>query len=115
MFAVLAGPKSRLSRAADLAGVPVAISKNTIIEYTTRHLLKKSGLQPDRIKVMEVKNIPVRFQMLMAGKIKAATLPEGFFFRSVCEITPESELASMLRICSCSLTGNWLISLSTVR
>lgn len=76
MFRVLSAPGSPLTSAQDLAGVPVAISNNTIIEYVTHRLLTEEGLPPDQLQVLEVSAIPVRYEQLMAGQIQAATLPE---------------------------------------
>ena len=76
MFGVIAGPKSDFKTVTDLADVPVAVSRNSIIEYATVTLLTQGGLQPDKVRLMEIKAIPIRFQMLMAGQVKAATLPE---------------------------------------
>ena len=76
MFGILAGPKSELKTVSDLADIPVAVSSNTIIDYVTSTLLKDGGLAPDQIRRLEIKNIPLRFQMLMSGQIEAATLPE---------------------------------------
>jgi NitT/TauT family transport system substrate-binding protein len=75
-FRVLAAPNSNIASARDLAGVPIAISQNTVIEYITDRLLEAEGLSPDQIEIVEVSAIPVRFEQLMAGQIQAATLPD---------------------------------------
>lgn len=75
-FRVLAAPDSGITSAQDLAGVPVGISQNTVIEYITDRLLEAEGLSPDEIEVIEISAIPVRFEQLMAGQIQAATLPD---------------------------------------
>jgi NitT/TauT family transport system substrate-binding protein len=75
-FRVLAAPGSGITSAQDLAGVPIGISQNTVIEYITDRLLEAEGLAPDQIKILEVSAIPVRFEQLMAGQIQAATLPD---------------------------------------
>jgi len=75
-FRVLAAPGSGITSAQDLAGVPVGISQNTVIEYITDRLLEAEGLSPDQIEIVEVSAIPVRFEQLMAGQIQAATLPD---------------------------------------
>jgi NitT/TauT family transport system substrate-binding protein len=75
-FRVLAAPDSGVTSAADLAGVPVGISQNTVIEYITDRLLEAKGLSSDQIEIIEVSAIPVRFEQLMAGQIQAATLPD---------------------------------------
>jgi len=73
---VLAAPGSGIVTAQDLAGVPIGISQNTLIEYITDRMLEAEGLSPDQIEIIEVSAIPVRFEQLMAGQIKAATLPD---------------------------------------
>ncbi len=76
LFRLLAAPGSGIGSPADLAGVEIGISQNTVIEYITDRMLEQSGLPADQIAIMEVSAIPVRFEQLMAGQIKAATLPD---------------------------------------
>lgn len=76
VFRVLAAPNSTIKSPADLKGVPIGISQNTVIEYVTAYLLESAGLKPEEIKVEEVSAIPVRFEQLMNGNLKAATLPD---------------------------------------
>jgi len=79
MLSIFAAPtSSKIASTADLKGVPIAVSGNTIIEYTTDKLLRAAGLAPPDIKTMEVTKIPVRVEMLAKGQIEAATLPEPF-------------------------------------
>ncbi len=75
-FRVLAAPDSGIVSTSELAGVPIGISQNTVIEYITDRLLQAEGLSPDQIEIVEVSAIPVRFEQLMAGQILAATLPD---------------------------------------
>ena len=75
-FRVLAAPDSSIASTSELAGVPIGISQNTVIEYITDRLLEAEGLSPDQIEIVEVSAIPVRFEQLMAGQIQAATLPD---------------------------------------
>ncbi len=76
MFAILAKPGNNLSSLTQLAGVPVALSSNSVIDYVTEYLLKAAGLPEDKIAKLESKNIGIRMQMLMSGQVEAATLPE---------------------------------------
>ncbi|MCS7221927.1 MAG: ABC transporter substrate-binding protein [Anaerolineae bacterium] len=76
MIRILAAPGSTLRKPADLKGVPIGISQNTLIEYVTYRLLEAEGLQPSDIVVTEVSAIPVRFELLMNGQLQAATLPD---------------------------------------
>jgi NitT/TauT family transport system substrate-binding protein len=75
-FRVLAAPESDVTSAQDLAGVPIGISQNTIIEYITDRLMEAEGLSSDQIEIVEISAIPVRFEQLMAGQIQAGTLPD---------------------------------------
>ncbi len=76
MFAVLGKPGGPYKNLKDLAGVPVAVSSNSVIHYVTETLLKGAGVPADKIETVEVKNIGLRFQMLLTGRVEAATLPE---------------------------------------
>jgi len=76
LFRVLGAPGSGLKSPADLKGIPIGISKNTIIEYVTDRLLAASGLTPDQIAKKSVPVIPERYQLLMQGQLQAATLPD---------------------------------------
>jgi NitT/TauT family transport system substrate-binding protein len=76
MFRVLASPKSGFTTPADLAGVPIGVSKNTIIEYVTDRMLRAKGISREQIIVKSVPVIPERYQLLMQGRLKAATLPD---------------------------------------
>lgn len=61
-----------------LANVPVGTSSATIQEYMLDGLMRQAGVAQSKIKVEEVKKVPVRFELLMSGKLKAAALPEPF-------------------------------------
>ncbi len=76
LFRILASPKSETASVADLKGVEIGISNNTIIEYLTDRILAAEGLKPEEIKKIEVGAITVRFEQLMNGNIKAAVLPD---------------------------------------
>ena len=76
MFRVLASPKSGLKSPLDLAGVPIGVSMNTIIEYVTDRMLTNKGLPSEKIVMKSVPVIPERYQLLMQGQLKVATLPD---------------------------------------
>ena len=75
-FAILSAPNSGINTIDQLKGVEVAVSKNSIIEYVTDSLLLEKGFKPEEIKKSIIPKIPVRFQALMEGQIKAACLPD---------------------------------------
>ena len=76
LFRVLAAPDSNLKTPANLAGVPIGVSKNTIIEYVTDRLLAAQGLKTQQVVKRSIPAIPERYQLLMNGQIQAATLPD---------------------------------------
>ncbi len=76
VFRVLAGPKTDIKSPTDLKGVPIGVSQNTVIEYLTDRILEAEGLQRSDIAVVEVSAIPVRYEQLLNGNLKAATLPD---------------------------------------
>lgn len=76
LFRVLAAPNSGFTSPEDLQGVEVAISENTIIQYITRRILENAGLATADLAYRPEPNILVRFQLLMEGTLKAATLPD---------------------------------------
>jgi NitT/TauT family transport system substrate-binding protein len=76
IFRVLAAPDSGIETPADLAGVPIGVSMNTIIEYLTYRLLEAEGVATEDVVVESVPLIPERYQLLMQGQLEAATLPD---------------------------------------
>jgi NitT/TauT family transport system substrate-binding protein len=76
MFAIVASPKHLNRSIAELAAEGIAVSSNTVMEYLVVRLLKERSIPEDRLKMVEIKNIPIRLQMLLSGQIAAAILPE---------------------------------------
>lgn len=76
LFALLRSPESSLKSIEELRGGEVGLSSHTIVEYVIDSLLNRRGIRVDEVKKVEVKKIPLRYQMLMEGKLKTAILPE---------------------------------------
>lgn len=76
LFVLLGSPGSNPRTIKELRGCEIGLSSHTVAEYVTDSLLQLHGLRVEEVKKVEVKKIPLRFQMLMEGKLKAATLPE---------------------------------------
>lgn len=76
LFRILAAPGSGIATIADLADVPIGISKNTVIEYISTRLLTDGGLQGKEIVYRSVPVLPERLQLLLQGQLKAVTLPD---------------------------------------
>ena len=75
-MAILSSPKSNITKVDDLKGVEIAVSPNSIIEYTVDRMLTLKGFTAAQIKKSVIPAIPVRLQMLMADQIKATALPD---------------------------------------
>ena len=77
-FGIAVAPSSTVTTLKQLANVPVGTSSATIQEYVLDKLMEAAGVPDSQIKKEEVKKVPVRFELLMSGKLKAAALPEPF-------------------------------------
>jgi NitT/TauT family transport system substrate-binding protein len=75
-FAVLSAPDSHIRTPEQLKDVEIAMSLNSIIEYTTDKLLGHQGLKANEIKKVSIPKMPVRLEALLKGTVKAATLPD---------------------------------------
>ncbi len=76
LFRLLSAPGVNFSSTGQVANVPIGISKNTIIEYVTDRMLTAEGLDAEAIVKKSVPAIPERYQLLLQGQLKAATLPD---------------------------------------
>lgn len=78
LYRILASAQSGIKSPKELAGVEIAISQGSIIDFATSYILTKQGLTADQIKTVAVPKIPDRLSLLASGQLKAATLPEPF-------------------------------------
>ena len=76
MFRILAAKDSGINTVADLAGVPIAISEGTVIEYMTDRVLQRAGLAPEDIAKVAVPKISDRMAFLDSGQVQAAVMPD---------------------------------------
>ncbi len=79
-FAIVAGPKFAAKpenlKIENLKGKKVAIGGDTIIDYLYTQMTKANNLASDYFQIEDIRAIPMRLQLLMAGEIDAALLPE---------------------------------------
>jgi NMT1/THI5 like. len=75
-YKLLVNKDAGVNSIADLKGKNIAISANTIIEYTTDKILENAGLKSTDINKVIIPQIPTRLEMLQNGKVDAATLPD---------------------------------------
>ena len=75
-FGIAVPPGSDVASLEGLSKAKVAISKTTIIEYVLDCMLENRGLDREYLERLDVRQISVRLQLLLAGKVDAAVLPE---------------------------------------
>jgi len=76
MFAILSPPGGAQKTLAQVAKDGIAGSSNTIIEYVTARILEGQKIPVNSLNMIEVKNIPIRLQILLSGQAAGAALPE---------------------------------------
>ncbi|MCL1988178.1 MAG: MetQ/NlpA family ABC transporter substrate-binding protein [Firmicutes bacterium] len=77
-FGLVAHPSSGVTSVAELHGADIGLSLNTIIEYMVDRFLTMYGINPSDVEKVSVPQIPQRFELLEAGHITAAAMPEPF-------------------------------------
>ena len=75
-FGLVVSPQSSARSMADLKGKAIAVSSATIIDFLLDSLLVQQGLPHDFLDRQDIRQIPVRLQMLLSGQIESALLPE---------------------------------------
>jgi len=76
MFAILASPQSKDKNMSEIAKAGIATGSNTIADYLVIRLLQPQKIGAEAINLIDVKNIPIRLQMLLSGQVSAALMPE---------------------------------------
>ena len=74
-FGIMVGPNSDIEKLTDLAGVPIGVGSNTILEYVMDTLMEGAGVPADQVVVEEIQKLPVRYQSMLSGEVAAAALP----------------------------------------
>lgn len=77
-FHFIASRSSRIDNIEQLKGKNIAVSRNTVIEYSTDQVLAKAGLLPNEVNKPEINKIPLRLEMLQNGQIDASIFPDPF-------------------------------------
>jgi NitT/TauT family transport system substrate-binding protein len=75
-FGLLLSPKYAGKGLKEAVRTGVAVSSNTILDYLTAKFLAARGIPMTDAHLVEMKNIPIRLQMLLGGQVAAAVLPE---------------------------------------
>lgn len=74
-FGLAVSPKSSVQTLADLKGKNCSIGRATIVDFVLDSLLEKQQAE-GMLEKRDIRQIPVRLQMLLAGQIDSALLPE---------------------------------------
>ena len=74
-FGIMVGPDSDVQSLQQLAGVPIGVGSNTILEYVMDSLMQEAGIPADQVVVEELQKLPVRYQAMVSGEVAAAALP----------------------------------------
>lgn len=77
-FYFVASQGSQVTQMNQLVGKSIAISENTVIDYTLDRLLESAGLKPTDVTKTAIAAIPNRVEMLSSNQVDAAVLPEPF-------------------------------------
>jgi NitT/TauT family transport system substrate-binding protein len=75
-YGIAAAPGSTARGPADLSGKAIGMSTNTIIQYSVDMMMSRAGIAMDGYEASAVPRIPVRMEMLLAGQLGGAGLPE---------------------------------------
>lgn len=75
-FRILAAPRSNITLPSEAANFEIGISENSVIHYITQRIMENAGVSADDLSYIVEPNIPIRFQLLMEGQMKAVCLPD---------------------------------------
>lgn len=76
LAAPAAGPGSLAAWKAAGRKVPTGLLENSTVFYVAERALESAGIDPRTIDLVPVAQVPARLELLLAGKIEAAVLPE---------------------------------------
>lgn len=77
-YVLLAGKETDITDLSEAAGKSIAISENTLIEYSLDYILEQKGYGADYLKKEVVPRIPERLELLRTGSIDLGLLPDPF-------------------------------------
>ncbi|MDF2486453.1 MAG: lipoprotein [Herbinix sp.] len=77
-YILVAGKNSGITSMDDIKGRSIAISQNTLIDYTLDQILTKNSMESDAVVKEIVPRIPDRVELLRNDQIDLGLLPEPF-------------------------------------
>lgn len=75
-FCFIVSKESGINRPEQLQQRNIAVSRNTLIEYATEQLLNKAGISHASVNQPEIRQLPLRLQLLLNNQIDASFLPD---------------------------------------
>jgi NitT/TauT family transport system substrate-binding protein len=82
-YGIVVSPQSGITSLAGLRGKDVALSTNTIIQYTVDAQLQSAGVGINEYTPVAVPRMPIRLEMVLLGQVAAASLPEPLLTAAV--------------------------------
>lgn len=77
-YILLAGKNTGITDISQIKGRSIAISENTLIDYTLFDILKNNNMESDAVEKEIVARIPDRLELLRNDKIDLGLMPEPF-------------------------------------
>lgn len=75
-FGLVVSPQKNIASIEQLQGKTVAIGKDTIVDFLLTQFLTSRNLSENYIERKDIRSIAMRLQLLMAGRLDTALLPE---------------------------------------
>jgi NitT/TauT family transport system substrate-binding protein len=75
-FGLVTAPNSSAQSLGDLKDRSLAVARQSIVDFLADIFLEKAGHPTDFMARRDIRKIPVRLQMLLAGRVEAALFPE---------------------------------------
>jgi NitT/TauT family transport system substrate-binding protein len=79
-FGIMTSPESGVTTLEDLAGKPIGVGSNTVPEYVMDQLMAQADIPADEVVKVEIKKIPVRYEMMTSNQVSAAALPASLLY-----------------------------------
>lgn len=73
-FGIMSADKN-IKTLKDLSNVEIGVGSNTILEYVMDSLMEQAGIPASKVKKNELQKLPVRYEAMKSGQVKAAALP----------------------------------------
>lgn len=75
-FGLVVSPQKNINSLEELRGKTVAVGKDTIVDFLLTQFLASRNLADTYIERQDIRSIAMRLQLLMAGQLDTALLPE---------------------------------------